>query len=270
MGFFSPKVIDPDIVDWQLEGFTWLIENLSLKIGLEDSELWLPIEDHFGAPAKYQTHTVVKQVFSKICTRCGIDPSTIKLTPVDEMKDGFLGESAIIQTTGPSACGRYFVKANPDGTYREEITYDYSLIDKPTNLIATLAHEVAHALHGRSQTQLDIEPELYELFTDLTAVFFGYGVFLANSRFNFEANSFGWQAQGAGYLPESDLIFATALFMKIKSLDAEIARAHLKPKLFKLLQKSFKQLDKYETEIEGLRQLKPKTLTQSEAVSQLL
>jgi len=263
---FTSKAIDEDVADWQFEGYAWLIKNLGLQKALSDTELWLPADVHFGDMKNYNGHDLAQYIFRKICERSKMDSQAIKLTAVEENMGGFLGDSAILKTIGNRACGRYFLaeKDNGDG-FNEEITYDIGLCETPMNLIATLAHESAHAIHSRSHAALDVEPELYELFTDLTAVYLGYGIFLANSRFSFASDSRGWQAQGAGYLPEADLVFATAIFMKIKNIPLETAKPYLKPKLFKILKKSFKQLGSWGDEIEALKALVPISLADASA-----
>lgn len=262
---FGGKLVDKHIVDWQFDYFEWLIDNYSSAAGLPDSELWLPIPEHFGSedPAyKPEGPELAQFTFDRIKTQCGFGPDTIiDLVATDESKPQALGGVAMVQTDGNGACGRYFFSESMYGNKREKITYDRDLEANPTGLIATFAHELSHALHNRSKDNLEIDPELYELFTDLTAVYLGYGVFLSNSRFEFSAYSGttlqGWQAQGAGYLPEADLIFATALFMKLKNTPIETALPHLKPRLCKMLKKAFKQLSKYDNEIAALRNRAP-------------
>ena len=103
------------------------------------------------------------------------------------------------------------------------------------------------------------------MFTDLTAIYLGYGVFTANARFEFSqfqnSDTQGWRAGGAGYLPEADIIFGTALFMKIKNIPQERAIEHLKPRLRKMLKKAFKQLDGFQAEVDALRNFKPTAVT---------
>lgn len=257
MGLFKTKLVDADVADWQLEGYEWLILNSALHVGLDAETLWLPIPDHFGKPnAELTGKSLANFIFDTIVRQMCFGAHAIKLTPAVERKSGFLGGSSILEAEGQSACGRY-IQTEVNGAIREEITYDVDLVKQPQNLIATLAHELCHALHSRTRIPLDIEPELYELFTDLTAVYMGYGVFLANSRFSFESNSVGWQARGAGYLPEADIVFATAIFMAIKEIPMDRAKTHLKPKLYKQLGKAFKQLENYSEDISRLRELQP-------------
>lgn len=266
MGFFTPRLVDREVAEWQFEYFEWLIRNYSSGPGLPDSQLWEPIAEHF-APAKKGSRPLtgrplVKHIFEIVKRQCGFGPNDVfRLVPSDEAKPQSLGGVAMVQTHEAGACGRYKIKQNEDGSYTETITYDRDLSDNATQLIATFSHEIGHALHNRSKEPLDIEPELYEMFTDLTAIYLGYGIFTANTRFEFSqfqnADTQGWQAQGAGYLPEADIVFATALFMKIKNIPEKVAAEHLKPRLKKMLKKAFKQLSVYEEDVESLRMLNP-------------
>jgi hypothetical protein len=52
----------------------------------------------------------------------------------------------------------------------------------------------------------------------------------------------GWRWQNAGYLPEADLIFALALFLRAKDLDERHACEALKPHLSKMLQRTISEL----------------------------
>lgn len=266
MGFFSPRLVDIEVAEWQFEYFEWLIKNFSSGSGLPDSELWLPIPEHFAMAKKgtrpLSGRPLVKHLFETIKTQCKFGPQDVfRLVPSDESKPQSLGGLAMVQTTENGACGRYKISQNKDGSYTETIIYDRDLSDDPVQLIATLSHELGHALHNRSKEPLDIETELYEMFTDLTAIYLGYGVFTANTRFEFSqfqnADTQGWRASGAGYLPEADIVFGTALFMQIKNIPQETAAEHLKPRLRKMLKKAFKQLDGFEGEVNALRCLEP-------------
>jgi len=262
MGLFKTRLIDEAVVEWQLDEFEFLINNLSSGPGLPDGELWLPIAEHFGAPdgVSLDGEALAHFSYERILAQCRVSPDfPVDLAVLDTPSSGFLSESVVLNSD-KKACGLYSAENLGDNQWKETITIDLELTHNPTNLIATLAHELGHALHNRMPQAYDGDPALYELFTDLTAVYFGYGIFLANSRFEFSGNNMGWQSRGAGYLPEADLVFATALFMKIKDIPIETAKQHLKPRLHKMLDKAFKQLARYENDIEALRSQVPTNL----------
>jgi len=258
---FGRKLIDTEVAEWQFDGFAWLIDNYASAAGLPNARLFLPIDEDF--PAKdSQSATQAEHFFRIIKSQIGFNEGDIfDLVPQAGRPDASLGGLAMVQTQGQTACGTYQMIPAKYGTPREIIKYDAGLEDKPASLVATFAHELSHALHNRANEPLDIEPELYELFTDLTAIYLGYGIFLANTRFEFSqfsnSDTQGWQAQGAGYLPEADMVFATALFMKIKEIPMETALPHLKPRLQKMLKKAFRQLTRHEDEVHHLKTREP-------------
>ena len=96
-----------------------------------------------------------------------------------------------------------------------------------------------------------------EFLTDLTAIYLGFGVFLANARFEFEAihdgPMQGWRMGHSGYLPEADLIFALAMFIRAKELDAAPACECLKPHLAKILRRAVGDLNDDGAEFRRLR-----------------
>jgi len=258
---FGRKLVDKHVAEWQFDGFAWLIDNYSTGPELPDAPLFLPTPEYF--PAKDElSSTQAEYIFRLVKAQCGFNEGDIfELKPQAGRPDAALGGLAFVQTWGQTASGTYQMIPAKYGKPREIIQYDAGLENNPTQLVATFAHELSHALHNRAYEPLDMEPELYELFTDLTAIYLGYGIFLANTRFGFSqftnADVQGWQAQGAGYLPEADMVFATALFMRIKDISIEIALPHLKPRLQKMLKKAFRQLDRNMDEVQSLRQRVP-------------
>ena len=90
------------------------------------------------------------------------------------------------------------------------------------------------------------EADEREFLTDLAAVYLGFGVFLANARFQHEAYVDGplqgWRIARSGYLPEADLIFALALFLHVKAIEPAPALSCLKPHLATMLKRTVSDL----------------------------
>lgn len=86
----------------------------------------------------------------------------------------------------------------------------------PISLIATISHELSHEiLLGENRIN-----ENDEFLTDLTAITYGFGIFLGNSKFRFSQFStnggFGWQSSNQGYLPEQIIAYAMAKLSFLK------------------------------------------------------
>jgi hypothetical protein len=90
-----------------------------------------------------------------------------------------------------------------------------SQLKDPLALVATLAHELRHAiLLGRklvNRDEADMEP-----LTDLVTVFLGLGIFNANAAARLQqhddGHKQGWSMQRLGYLPEQVYGHALAKF----------------------------------------------------------
>jgi len=261
MGIFGTRLIDKHTAEWQFEHFEILIRHLSHDLNMPDFEFHLPTRESFSDPdnpdAKYTGHNLAKFLLQKIKRQCGVPGIVFKLTPTAETKPEKIGGSVILQPTHKNtAAASYITRHNMYGEIEEEITYDRDMVNNPAQLVASFAHELSHCLHNRMLKHPEFEEEiLYEMFTDLTAIYMGYGVFLANGRSNFSTDSDSWSSQHYGYLPESEIVFATALFMKIKDISVATPEPFLKPYLFKMLGKAFKQLDKKKDEIQHLKDL---------------
>ncbi|TLU67496.1 hypothetical protein FE810_00640 [Thalassotalea litorea] len=114
-------------------------------------------------------------------------------------------------------------------------------------MIATFAHELAHYLTASAKQEPPGGWENWEFATDITATFLGFGVFMANSAFNFrqytDSDSQGWQASRNGYLTEAEHVFSLALFIQLKGISPATVTPFLKSHLRKMLKKALAEID---------------------------
>lgn len=111
------------------------------------------------------------------------------------------------------------------------ITYNPASVARPLSLVATFAHELAHFPGFGATEPPPGGEEFEEPATDLLAVYLGFGVFLANSAFNFEQHSdfetHGWSWQRQGHLSEGEMVYALAIFCELKDIDSALVLPHL-------------------------------------------
>ena len=87
------------------------------------------------------------------------------------------------------------------------------------SIIATLAHELSHVLLlGSGKVSRD-EADM-ELLTDLCTIFWGFGVFKANTAVRFSqyhtSRGYGWRSSRQGYMPEEMIGYALAVFADLR------------------------------------------------------
>ena len=117
--------------------------------------------------------------------------------------------------TSPRPSSRGESKVGVD-VVRARISLNASQLQDPTPLIATIAHELAHLLL-LGDRKIDRNLPDMEPLTDLMTVFCGFGVFNANSAFNFQqwhsdGGRGGWKTNRLGYLPEPVWGYALARY----------------------------------------------------------
>ena len=233
-------VVDADTASWHIENMTWLIREFGGRDGLAESMLVLPIPGFFTFEGE-QGHALALRLFEQVKTYCGMSDWEVDLIADDNPLAATPALSAAMVEPKKHALGTFGVDGN-----RIQITYATAQLQRPDRLIATFAHELAHYLLATAANSPPCDDDELEFLTDLAAVYLGFGVFLANTRFEFEALSDGpmqgWRWQNSGYLPEADLIFALALFLRAKDLDERPACDALKPHLAKMLKRAMSDL----------------------------
>jgi|GEM_PF-728032 len=153
------------------------------------------------------------------------------------LEDGtLLSSSADIFGKSSGAAGTYQKKGG-----KSVIRIERGQLKHPDSLIATISHELAHEkLLGENRI---IENDEY--LTDLTAIAFGFGIFIGNAKFQFESgqgNGFGWQMKSQGYLPEPIIAYAMAsLALKKKEISFEFSK-YLNASINKFFEQSLEYL----------------------------
>lgn len=144
--------------------------------------------------------------------------------PFEEIQLDFYNENVTELSTGSPFGQGIFLKAEKDdngaaGLYwgkSESGKYDISLVrsklHQPENMVATLAHEIAH-IKLLGENRIDKNDEK---LTDLTTVFFGLGIFNANAAFQTYrgVDYSGWRKMG--YLTQMEWGYALSLFAHVR------------------------------------------------------
>ncbi len=86
---------------------------------------------------------------------------------------------------------------------------------------------------------------MWEIATDLAAVYLGFGVFLANTRFHFshfsDGRTSGWRWRQQGYVSEPEVLHMQAIVSIAMGAPQEQTLAHLKPALRGIFKRVWKE-----------------------------
>jgi hypothetical protein len=206
----TPKLpLDKEQKEWIEKSFHWLIEEFGADYFLQHKTI-LPESSFF--PDKYDgTEECVTKLVARVCSYMDVNPNLVE---VDFFSDR--DETAAKHRTGnegenSGAAGLYFSKT-PQET-RRKIAINVSQFKNPTKLVATIAHELGHViLLGGGKIFRDDKD--HEYLTDLITIFFGLGIFTANSAFQFsqwqDHSHQGWSASRLGYMSEEMFAYSLA------------------------------------------------------------
>ena len=248
----SPLVASDE--DWQIACWQWLLENFGGLSAFREHKLILPNKSFFP-PTKLDGHERALHIFYTVAKHMGLSSVDFDLisqeAPVDPVLDGLM----VVKNAPVSPAGTFH--ANADGKPR--ITYNPNSIDKPLELVATLCHELCHALLLSTP---DLPPggaELEECATDLAMTFFGFGIFGANDAFEFKqyhdsgSGMQGWSTRHMGYLSEAEWGFSLAVFASLRERGGDDLVKYLDETPCYHMKKTMKYLEKHPEVLRNLQ-----------------
>lgn len=185
---------------WTETRMLWLADQLGADRILKARVLRPAAEDFRGID--WRTDDGVRRLMGTLCGVIGIGPDEVELEILEDRR--VVGDS---DQHGALDAGRTIVRIS-----RSRLT-------EFQGLVATLAHELAHAkLVG--QGLLTAEADDHRIVADLATVFLGLGIFPANAALCELATQLGHrEVRQHGYLPTHVLGYALALFAHARGED---------------------------------------------------
>lgn len=240
--FFKKKYLLPEDDEYfQVECYRWLLRNFGGDHFYKKTKLILPTTEYFDFESSSSTDHVAK-TFDLIKQYSGMENWVCELVAQEPDPELRIAPTVGIQNAEPSPLGTF--SSNHENVVT--ITYNPNIANNGTQLVATLAHELAHYL---TATSAEVPPggwSNWEFATDIAAVFLGFGIFMGNSAFSFEQfadlDSQGWQAQNSGYLSEAEYSFALAIFILLKDIDPKSVYKYCDKNIESYLKKAIKEL----------------------------
>jgi hypothetical protein len=151
-------------------------------------------------------------LLKRLCGFMMVDAGRLQLEYYSQNETHELASARAGHTERTGPAGLFF---HPNDSQKLIIGIEGSGLDNPANLVATICHELGH-VHLLADRRIPRDAADSEPLTDLLTVFFGAGIFTANSAFQFsqwQSHSHrGWNASRQGYLSEEVFGYALACY----------------------------------------------------------
>lgn len=205
-GLFRKKnyqpTVTPEDKDWIEKNIIWFIEVFGLD-KLKEQPFISPTTENFPYN-NLKDSEQFQNLFERLCSYWDLNPNEIIVKFFDDLK------SKQWETLMPH--GEF---KEPGGIYNQIYTTEEkrfkiqlakSNLDNPQLLVSVIAHELAHVklLGGNYINRDDAD---MEALTDLASIYFGFGVFVANSV---HTKDIYWISR-SGYLPSQLISYTNAL-----------------------------------------------------------
>jgi len=227
--------VTPEFEEWSIKWFNWLKKEFGRRHILQYPVILphehFPVQFNGSEDSAQKTLEIVAHDFKLKTKKLEL---RFYSQQTGEFYDGRGKEILLEDDPFGFSSGQYHGR-NDNGKF--EIWLETSLLEKPEDLIATIAHELSHVkLLGENRL---IENDEY--LTDLLTVIFGYGIFNANVAFRFETSSDRWGYQKQGYLVDQEWGFVLAHYAFLRGETPPLWLKYLR----KSVQSDFKRSMKY-------------------------
>jgi hypothetical protein len=240
------------MMDWMFEQAEWLLTAHRHRAAFAAAQL-LPLSEKAFPADGARGHALAKQMLAHVLRYSGAPELPVRLVASQE--------SARYKQSGLSLPIQ--PKSTAAGTYRRgggvsEIAYDASLLAVPADLIAVLAHEVAHAILDFGAIRPPPgDPDFNEMRTDFTAALLGFGLYLAQFRADTRVSSpeaaHEWKKLFMYYMSLREICFATALFSMVRGVDRRLVLPRAPGAAAPHLKRAFADLAREADRVEALR-----------------
>ncbi|MHC4839388.1 MAG: hypothetical protein ACYTDT_00300 [Planctomycetota bacterium] len=224
--------------EWLEKGMSWLARQFGMS-RLREQTIILPTDQFFPDPLD-GTEEAAKKVYTRVCKYMDVAPERAIFEVFEDDAPPKIKEA--MEWSHNGAAG-YFM-----GGKTPTVSVEQNSLTDPMSLVATCAHELGHLLlSNRDLSAFEEEDE--EPLTDLLTVFFGMGIFCANSCISFKQSegdvgfhTTSWSSKG--YLELYEWGYAHSLLAHGRGETKPKWISHLRPDAADVCKRGIKYIQK--------------------------
>ena len=244
-GLFKRKrQTDPDFLEWAIQFSEWTIASFGGLEQIRKTPLVKPTSK-FYPTSQLTGHELADEIFRQTKKHADMGDWECSLVTQQDRAPDMLGDSVLQKYETNTPAGTYSESVS-DGEIISQITYDPKLLGRPTELVATFSHELAHLLMPSAQQPFPFDEEMLEPATDSLAIMMGFGIFILNGSSEFRSDDQSWEYHRAGYLCEGEIFHVLSAFCILSETPIDEASGFLKSHHYKRLFNIFNEMNELE------------------------
>lgn len=254
--FRSKPLIDDASCEWMFDTFEWALTHFDRQEFFQRSQLIQPTNVFFPGNVDSR-HDMAETIFNHVVSYAGLKhwPLQLQAPQLFNAQPPALLDLSVVQRNSSAANTLpALITSQPMA-----MTYNPQQASKPGDLASSYAHHLAQHVVAQSQQIPPGEATYFNASTEIVAIFMGFGVMMANSAYTFRGgcgSCYNAQANRQATLSEENVIFALALFCRLKGIKTADATRHLKGYLRTNFKQALKQIEREPVRLQQLLALK--------------
>lgn len=249
--FKSAPLLEKDSAEWMFDTFDWALAHFDCEEFFKRSQLIQPNNKFF--PGRVDSvHAKADNIFQHCLNYAGLKhwPLTLQapeyfhnIAPQPLQLEQVQRQSGGSQLPAIASNEQLHLSYNPQQTL------------KPEDLASSFAHGFAQHLVMQSQQLPPAGADYFAEATEVVGIFMGFGVMFANSAYTFRGgcgSCYNGAANRQATLSENEVVFALALFCRLKNIPSKEATQYLKSHLKSTYKKAAKQIDAHPEQLTRL------------------
>lgn len=235
-------MIDTETATWLLETYAWLLHVPGERLA-RDRPLVTPTSKYFSC-IRSGKREIPEHLLLSLQNATGTSAWKCRLQAQESFEADVVPDGIPIIPDEREPAGTF--TRSTTSARAPELTYHPLLVSRPMALTAILAHGLSHIMLARCSEPPPGGERTWDYVTDLGAVFLGAGIFLANAAHEVAyEEGVHWEGPAVycqGWLSESELSFALAVFAQAHGHPIRSIARYLRPSPRAYLRKASRRL----------------------------
>ncbi len=239
----SSPVLDESSVSWLFETFLWATKYLDKDVFYHKTLLVLPSNEFFPGHSN-NAADMAQLMFDKVREYAQLQHWPTRLLAQDSCQL----EQAVLPYIKGQLRGSGAIDQSSQNEQYFAIAYNPAQVKDPQAMISHFAQTLAYYLLLISPDKPQYAEQNLAQLSEVVGVFMGFGIFLANSAFNYKNITCGSCRTAStdrnSYLSQYDITYALAIFCVLKGIEKKQVLSSLKSTLRSFFKKAYKEVKK--------------------------